>query len=832
MIVAAGAIASSGLALLSRAVPHRRIPTPAWLLVSAAVYSILQAVPLPFEWLTQIAPANADTWGRALKPLGLGPPERSSLSLDPGASLVEALKYWTYAAVFVAAAAAGARRGARYGGVVLWASGLTLAMVTVGHALVDAKSVYGIYKPVLGGVGFGLGPLINPNNLAGYLNLGLLCAAGLLADDEPPVPRWVIGIAIAPMTAVSLLTGSRAGAVSLILGVALFLLLLMRLDAKRTVARVALKRVAVAGGLAVLLGISYTLLASTERVGRLLFQSDTSKLDAFAASIPLITEHAWFGIGRGAFESVFPAYHAAGDNTIFSHSENFIIQWASEWGIPVTVVLLILFAWLLRPSEWGLRTSAVACGMFSGVTLLVVHNLLDLGFELPGVFIAVIAACGFVWGEQKANSTRRFDQNTPTETRTTARIWGLGHRKLRAAAATTAGLGLLALVLAYGRNTLALDRARVLAAMPQEPRATSAWLTFRNEVSDAIRRHPADPYFPRLGALVAWRSGTENPLPWIQRALERGLSAGRTHYLLGAYLASLGRRHQALLELRLAMQFDPQLTDPAVQIALSITRNREELAQTVPIGKAGARTLTALARRLRAEDPEGSTLLLAGALERDPGSFELRSRYIRGLLSAVDSAEQHCAESKRAPCLDQIHRQLERFAVLHPSNNDLFLLRAHYFLSANKPEQALSLLTETCVRIEKPLPCIERWVEAGLAMRDRSALTRAIEAIELEPCTNSRECAKVLWNTGKAAAALGDVDLALRQYERAAEQEGSVNRWLEVSRLSESAGQYGRALRALSRATLMRPGDISLHRKLDATRQRLLSGQLSRTNDL
>ncbi|MEO7329767.1 MAG: hypothetical protein ABI193_14400, partial [Minicystis sp.] len=125
--------------------PGARRPSlslPAGILGALALYCLLQAVPLPFALLRVVAPANADVWARALLPFGeLDPPRWASLSLDPGASLVEALRWATYTAVFVTATSISARRGAAWGVSLVFLSAVLAALTTVGHGLAGATKV-------------------------------------------------------------------------------------------------------------------------------------------------------------------------------------------------------------------------------------------------------------------------------------------------------------------------------------------------------------------------------------------------------------------------------------------------------------------------------------------------------------------------------------------------------------------------------------------------------------------------------------------------------------------------------------------------------------------
>lgn len=87
-----------------------RLPAPAIVLGSLGLFSALQAAPLPARWVQWVSPASAEVWHRCLAPFGAAL-SRFPVSLDPGASIAEALKWLTYAAVYVMAVRVRARRG-------------------------------------------------------------------------------------------------------------------------------------------------------------------------------------------------------------------------------------------------------------------------------------------------------------------------------------------------------------------------------------------------------------------------------------------------------------------------------------------------------------------------------------------------------------------------------------------------------------------------------------------------------------------------------------------------------------------------------------------------
>src|SRR5258705_6057183 len=132
------------------------------------------------------------------------------------------LKWLVYAGIFVLAAWMSARRGGEWGIGLVFGSAVLLSLVTVGHGLASATTVFGIYKPHMAAAPWHMSPLLNPNNLAGYLNLGAMCGLGLLVARRPLLPRWIIGLGVSTVVGVDMSSGSRGGFLVLPLGVILF----------------------------------------------------------------------------------------------------------------------------------------------------------------------------------------------------------------------------------------------------------------------------------------------------------------------------------------------------------------------------------------------------------------------------------------------------------------------------------------------------------------------------------------------------------------------------------------------------------------------------------
>ena len=650
--VAALSFAAAAVALQRRAVGRDGlvVPLPAVLCLALAAYTLLQILPLPIRWLEVLAPMAADIWHRSLLPFGEQGPRWASLSLDPGASAVEALKWAVYGAVFVAAATVSSRHGASWGLHIVFGAAVLAALVTLGHGLTEASRVYGLYQPESQVSAWHVGPLLNPNNLAGYLNLGAILGLGLMLADRPRFPRWLLGLGVVLVVGIGLTAASRAGVASLLVGVAALALFTRRRAEERpgmrSMSSWMLLGVVAAGGVLAVLG-------STQKTWEELYDKDLSKLSMFLWAKPMLRDHALFGVGRGAFESAFPVYRTMPGNVVFTHPENFVVQWAAEWGVPVTLAALATCAWAFSPSRLGALRSTVAASAWCGVGILLLQNMLDLGLEIPAVSVAAATTLGSLWGDRHRARTREaLRRPGPLALPSVQRVTlGIG----------AAGAALSILALTLGLHDIDADRRAVHEAVDRAGGHAQAPGAARQLLRQAMLRHPAEPYFPLVGAMLALQShSAEGPIPWLQRSLERAQLNGRAHLLLAEVLAARGTRLQALFELRLAVTDDPAVVNTAGALAMHWTQSYDEISAAVPEGKLGARLLNAVAVVARNENPSPRPASIAlarrcerEAIGRDPDYAEPRFSEASEL---VDALAAQARSARAGPALRRPRR--------------------------------------------------------------------------------------------------------------------------------------------------------------------------------
>jgi tetratricopeptide (TPR) repeat protein len=798
VILALAALATGAALLAARAhlLPGEALPAPALVVLLLSAYSALQALPLPAGVVAAIAPQNADVWAHALDPFRERGPSWVSVSLDPGASLVEAVKWLMYAAVFTAAAAAGARRGAAFGALAALGSATLVALVTVAHGLTGATRVFGLYEPTFAPSRWHVGPFLNPNNLAGYLNFGILAGLGLMLMPRPAVPRWVVGLAVATVIGAAVIAGSRGGLLALPIGL-LVVVALPRADAvSRRALRWSLVSVLLGGALLAVLGAS-------RHTFQELLDENFEKIEVMSWARPMIAEHPWLGIGRGAFETVFPAYLIGPNDVVYSHPENFIAQWLSEWGVPLSVAALLALAWFLRPKALDATRDPVAAGVVAGVTAVVAQNFFDLGLEVAALPIALAAALGACWGAVRRRRSERGDRD----------LWpgpaGIGARPV-VAVGGVAIAGLLVLAATFSSRTATADRIAVGASYnATDPRDAGERRELRQELRAAMLRHPAEPYYARIGALLALYAGDQNPLPWIGRALERALTSGRNHYVLSRVLAARGAKQQALLELRLALEYDPRLNKRASRLAARLTQDCAELERAVPFGPKGAAPLTLMALALDERDHGADRArCLDAAVRRDTAYAPARVAAVKDVIRAIAASAERCADARRDVCLQRAEANLAALERADGGRGFQPLeLRARLELARGRPDVAERLLAGRCSGVSETDRgrCLELRVSAAASVaKDDARLAAAVRDMLAGGCEIRGSCAKTYAWLGDLLAARGDWNGALGYYRQAVRENSSPGVWRKLAGAAEHVGARAEAEAAAARAAQAR----------------------------
>lgn len=834
LVIASIALLSLTIACFTEDNWKARVPPPAWVLVGLSFYSLLQSVSLPFTWLRHASPNAARVWLDARSLLGVAARSPAPLSLDPGASSAEALKWLTYAAVFVTAGQIARRRGAKVGLSIVVLSALLGGMLTIAHGLLGLDKWLGLYEPRYARPTWALSPLLNSNNFAGYLNLAIFVAIGLAMTGRPPVPRWALGSTAAVLFALSLLTGSRGGGLTLLIGVGLVALALrtqapraQRLGTPTLPGWLALLSATVAGGTLFVLG-------SNENIWEQLLDETTSKIRIVEWTAPLVRDYLWFGVGRGAYQTVAAAYRTMSGFSTYQHAENFIADWAAEWGVVVCAAAFASFGWLLRPKKLGFLRDPLPTATLIGVFVLFAQNLVDLGLEVTAIGIAVATTLGSVWGGATRADERRqkLDRGASAPLRNTQpqskrqrrsrlRSW---RPAFAAAGCALFGTGLIFWVAVTSRPDVMEERKELHDALGGiQWSDTRAVAKIRSALAVALRRHPADAYLPIIGAIVAQNTKT-NELPWLGQALRRDPLNARAELLLAESLAARGAQAQALGVLQRCVSHEPNLANVVAERATHYAQNLEELERAVPEGQSGIAMLNALA--IQVNKPEARALhdaLLTLALKRQLNSPTTHALFVDDLLRDLENPNGPCGGGATSRCESQLREHADIIEKLGPHNLQAVLVHSRVLVHEGKIDDAADWLSQQCQEFAADTACATQWVLVASRSKNVDRLGDAANAYLGLACSTPDACASASTWIGNLFMARGNYEWALTRFERAANESPSGDAWLKVADAALRAGHVNRAYSALMSARRLGATiDPSLEQRTEQARRELL----------
>ena len=522
--------------------------------VVAAVWTALQAISLPIDWVTRFAPRAADHARQAADLLGEAAPTWATLSEDPGrtrAALTTSLMVVAAAWAASALVRAGARRTLLRGALAVSASLIAIAMV---HAVLGLERLGGIYAPRFANPTF-LTPLLNDNHLAAVLaaSVPLAWAESLRARQRRERNAWLFLALL--LAAFSVGTLSRSALPTLLVGVVTFGIASRRRGSSWRL---------VAGGIVVAVGA--VAFVGAERYLRAAADTDLSKLELIAESSRLLTAAPWTGVGRGAFTVAFAQVH--GVDWRYTQPESWPVLWLVEWGLLFGVGVGYLLA---RPIVAALRSgSRSRAAAASALVALVCHDVVDFSLELPG--IASWAAVLFGVAISPRSATAAVAANPSG--------WSQPSSWLGAAAGVVA----LSLVGLVGRDPQRAEDEVRRGLLAGEPMA--------EVVNAAVRSHPGEPTFVLLGAAQRTHERSDEAPRWLNRAMALAPHWPSPHVLAADYLAARGRMGQARLELREAAKIEPRSVRDVVCRYISSSASLDAVSQTVPEGPKSARVAT------------------------------------------------------------------------------------------------------------------------------------------------------------------------------------------------------------------------------------------------
>ncbi|MEN3977236.1 O-antigen ligase family protein [Emcibacter sp. SYSU 3D8] len=257
-------------------------------------------------------------------------------------------------------------------------------------------------------------PFVNPNHLASYAGIGLLCGIGVLVGDtrglwrpetQPReklrrflevvfVRRWYV-VAACPILAVAaLLSLSRAGIAAIGVGLIVLIAALLRRSRPKVSWLFAGSAVALT---AIVGAFAPSLIRLSDRLEQASLRSD-QRLEIYRNSMEAIAASPWLGYGLGSFQSLYRMYDHSDLRRVVNAAHSTVLENILELGIPAA---LALFAAILIPVVGCWRGAAsrrqdqhIPAIAVAASIMLILHSLVDFPLQIP----ALAALFAFVLG--------------------------------------------------------------------------------------------------------------------------------------------------------------------------------------------------------------------------------------------------------------------------------------------------------------------------------------------------------------------------------------------------------------------------------------------------
>jgi Flp pilus assembly protein TadD len=736
------------------------------------VAAVIQVVPLPIAWRGAIDPAGNELLSNG--PHGL--PTWWPASLDPRATLREVATAAAALGAFVLACHAGAT-GRRHLMVIkaIALSGAAGLVVAILHQLFDIRGLYGHFSDA----GAILpAPFINSNHSAQLFELTAFCCLSLaIACRREARLAWG-GVAVVTAAA-AMVTLSRASVIALGAGgLTFFLLTRADGDASAPGASGRLGKPAtwmlLTAGIVVTVAVALGAAPLFDQLSQTKLASSHEKPALWLDSLALVRHHP-AGIGRHAFEHVYPAYKTLPLNLTFVFVENAPLQLLIDLGWLGFAGVMVSFALVIARLRRRRRADAAEAALLAGLAAVVIHNVFDFGLETLGLRLLFAAVAGIVIGR--------------TETRSEPAV--PDRRAGLVVAGTVLVTGCLGLVGVW--KSTALEYVARWHKTPDREQRTQLMV-------EAATTSPTDYYLPVLQAAdepLRSAAGPSPRLSALNRALRLCPQCPDVHRETARALYLAGLRPQSVASWRDVLRLQPAALP---EVLTEMDRRGYRPAEIADLAAAPWIDGMVIARYLLPRRAVSAIeTLLADARTKGVPELELKltSAELAVVMGDLKQAGRLADEARRLAPADG-----RPLAILAAAEN-----------AQGNQQQALSYARAATTLSPTEPRFARQWLDLVLTYRKWTDLDEALENLRSVFRRKGRDVAEVHVVAGQAHWTRGNLPRALSEFRTAVVLEpDNVSAWRALASGTEEEGDFAGALAALERVEALSPADAAAKR--------------------
>ncbi|MDY6987204.1 MAG: O-antigen ligase family protein [Thermodesulfobacteriota bacterium] len=253
---------------------------------------------------------------------------------------------------------------------------------------------------------------VNRNHLAGYMEMAIPVAMGLLIAAKRGWQKALCAFSIFFLSVALTLSLSRGGWISGVFALGLMVCLYV-VKAKKHYKGL------MAGAVAVATVVVLTALASAPVIGRLETLTHGEDMGrqqgrpaVWAKTVDLIKDHPILGTGPGTFPIAFTPYRPAGVNSRYDYPHNDYLHFVSETGLFTVGIMLWLVVAAFCTAMGRIRatksrlTLGITLGALAGMVALMVHSMVDFNLHIMANATVFTVLAGLVMSPAGASSSR------------------------------------------------------------------------------------------------------------------------------------------------------------------------------------------------------------------------------------------------------------------------------------------------------------------------------------------------------------------------------------------------------------------------------------------
>jgi len=256
----------------------------------------------------------------------------------------------------------------------------------------------------------------NPNSLSAYLGMVLIISSARYLNVKVRKNKVLIYTFLMLISAGFIAAQSRAGFVSLIISISVYLVFIGR----KYIKKIKVDLILVFFGFSTIFSLStlYSM-AVIQRMQTIiganyLPRGLTGRLQYWEAAWKIAKENLFFGTGIGTFYLMLPSKSSVDRSHVESMAHSDYMQFLAEIGFAGTIffiLALIVYLWIgfklvrkIKKSEEYLSVkNNMIISMYAASIIPIVHSIVDYDLRTPGVFALFLFLASFIWRE--ANKT-------------------------------------------------------------------------------------------------------------------------------------------------------------------------------------------------------------------------------------------------------------------------------------------------------------------------------------------------------------------------------------------------------------------------------------------